>query len=68
MAFQGIRRGLNAIRAVDPDLTTLVQEEKDIVEKMRALAKEFGESARYMSKWGTEEHFDLKVIDDNRRT
>jgi hypothetical protein len=67
MAFQGIRRGLNAIRAVDPDLSTLVQEEKDIVEKMRVLAKEFGESAKYMAKWGTEEHFDLKVIAGNER-
>jgi hypothetical protein len=61
MAFQGLRRGLNAIRATEPELSNLIQEEKDVIEKLKSLAKEVGESSKFMSQWGSKEHFDLKV-------
>ncbi|KAJ8322903.1 lipid-binding protein [Batrachochytrium dendrobatidis] len=67
MAFQGIRRGLVSMNAVDPLLANLLHEEKDVLKGLANFAKEKGEASKFLALWGNVEHADIKDICDRVR-
>ncbi|KAH6576645.1 hypothetical protein BASA50_006695 [Batrachochytrium salamandrivorans] len=67
MAFQGLRRGLVSMNAVDPMLANLLHEEKDVLKGLANFAKEKGEASKFLALWGNVEHADIKDICDRVR-